>query len=533
MAIHRLSEIEDSRSVETPICIIGAGVAGLLAALRLARAGKRVVLLESGGHAFDEAVHALNELGPGAPYLREMTGRYRGLGGSSTRWGGRMIPISTAETRDRPHLGLAGWASPYGTLAPYRAEVERLMGLSQGSFEEEALNVLDPSGAFLRGHPDFVCRWQKWPAFARCNLANALAEEIGRAATLKIWLDATVTDFAFDTGRGGLTGLVARSLNGRSLSIKADEVVLACGAIENTRLLLWLDAQSGGRAFERTDVLGRYFCDHLNVDLGSISRRDPAATNRLFGYRFAGGTRRSWHLELSPQAQREDAVASAFAYVHMDLDRSVLSTVKRLARELQRRSLDISAKDALELSQNIGVMARSAYWRYGRNQLFVPPDVDLRLHLCLEQTPDYDNRIALSDETDAFGVPRAALRWSLKPADERTFRAAVGRLKGYWNDAGFERVCPVSWTEPGGDPTGNLAGRAEDYAHPSGSARMGTDPRLSIVGPDFRCHHVGNLSVLGAATFASAGSANPTMTIMQQALYFSDALLNRDEALAA
>lgn len=533
MPIHRLSEIEGRLSVEAPICIVGAGVAGLLAALRLARAGKRVILLESGGQSFDEAVHALNELAPGVPYAREMTGRYRGLGGSSTRWGGRMIPISAAETKDRPHLGLSGWALPYGALSPYRSEVEGMMGLSSGSFEEEALNELDPAGSFLRGHPDFVCRWQKWPAFARCNLANTLADEIASARTLEIWLDATVTDFVLDEANGRLKSLVARSLDDRVLSVTADDFVVACGTIETTRMLLWLDARSGGRAFERTDVLGRYFQDHLNVDLGGISRDDPVATNRLFGYRFAGGTRRSWHLELSPQAQREDAVASAFAYVHMDLDRSVLSTVKRMARDLQRRNLDISAKDALMLSRNVGVIVQSAYWRYGKRQLFVPQDVDLRLHLCIEQTPDYDNRVVLSGETDRLGVPRAQLRWSPKPADERTFRAAVGRLAGYWRDAGFDRICPVAWTSPGGDRRAGLASRAEDYAHPSGSARMGTDPRSSIVGPDLRCHHVPNLSVAGAATFPSAGSANPTMTIMQQALFLGDALLNCEKALAA
>lgn len=533
MPIHNLSEIESRRSVHAPICIVGAGVAGLLAGLRLAHAGRRVVLIESGGRAFDEAVHKLNELGSGAPYAREMTGHYRGLGGSSTRWGGRMIPISAAETMDRPHLGLSGWAMPYGALAPYRAVAERLMELSPGSFEEEALNALDPAGVFPRGHADFVCRWQKWPSFARCNLATALADEIERADTLEIWLDATVTDFTFDAAEGRLTGVTARSLNGRVLSLTADDFILACGTIESTRLLLWLDRQSGERAFERTDVLGRYFQDHLNVDLGEISRRNGDATNRLFGYRFAGGTRRSWHLELSPEAQRTDSVASAFAYVHMDLDRSVLSTVKRMARELQRRSLDISAKDALTLSQNLGVMVRSAYWRYGRRQLFVPQDVSLRLHLCVEQTPDRHNRILLSDETDRLAIPKAQLNWSPKPADERTFRAAVGRLADYWRDAGFEKICPVDWICVDGDRAGDFAGRAEDYAHPSGSARMGHDPRMSIVGPDLRCHHVPNLSVVGAATFPSAGSANPTMTIMQQALHLSDAFLSAGKALAA
>ena len=41
------------------------------------------------------------------------------------------------------------------------------------------------------------------------------------------------------------------------------------------------------------------------------------------------------------------------------------------------------------------------------------------------------------------------------------------------------------------------------------------------------------VQVAGAATFPSAGSANPTMSIMQQALWLADALLNSEKALAA
>lgn len=523
-----LSKTERGRSVRAPVCVIGAGVAGLLLARRIAQSGRRVVVLESGGLAFDDAIHRLNALDTEIRYAREMTGRYRGLGGSSTQWGGRMIPISAHEMGDRPHVGLSRWALPAGALFPYRTEIERLMGIGPGSFEEEALDALDPGGDFPRGDPDFVCRWQKWPSFARCNLANVLKEDIARLGELEIWLEATVHGFELDTGSGALRGVTARSLNGRALTVHAEEFVFAAGTIETTRLLLWLDAQSGRRAFERTQVLGRYFQDHLNVDLGSISRKDAAVTNRLFGYRFHGATRRSLHLELSPQAQRKAGVSSAFVYVHMDLEASVMATVKKVARGLQHGELALSGSDVLGLSRNAGVIARSAYWRYARRQLFVPADVPLRPQVCIEQAPAWENRITLSADADQIGLPKARLSWGPTPADERTFRVTVDRLAAYWRRSGFERICPIVWA-----PESDFVSRAEDYAHPSGTARMGHDPTQSIVGGDLRCHHVRNLSVVGAATFPSAGSANPTMTIMQHALYLGDRLRKAATAEAA
>jgi choline dehydrogenase-like flavoprotein len=56
---------------------------------------------------------------------------------------------------------------------------------------------------------------------------------------------------------------------------------------------------------------------------------------------------------------------------------------------------------------------------------------------------------------------------------------------------------------------------------------MGLDPSESVVGPDLRTHNVENLSVASASTFPTAGSANPTYTIIQLALRAADAISKR------
>lgn len=500
------------------VCIIGAGVAGLLIACNLARRGIRVIVLESGKASFDTSIHDLSALHePPQNYTRAMTGHYRALGGSSTQWGGRMIPISSHERDERPYLDLPAWPLTSSVLDRYRQEVEQLMGIDEGSFEETALENLDPGLAFPRNQEDFTCRWAKWPPFWRCNLANLLKKQINNLKDLQIVLEATVCDFDVDREKGQLRSVIARSLNGRSLKVAAHHFILAAGTIETTRLMLWMDRRSSERAFESTSVLGRYFQDHIDVDVGRISRRELGVTNRLFGYHFRGTTRRSLHLELSKASQRAEEVGSAFAYMHMDLSDSGLEKVKKVARGLQRGRIEATAPEVFSLAREIGLIGRSAYWRYARRQLFIPKDVRMHMHVCLEQMPDWSNRITLGPENDPLGLPRAHLKWEPRAADERTFRATVRRLSNYWQSSGFERVCPIEWAQA--DPGGNFFSRVNDYAHPSGTIRMGADPSRSIVGADLRCHHVPNLSVVGAAVFPSAGSANPTMTIMQLALH--------------
>ena len=54
--------------------------------------------------------------------------------------------------------------------------------------------------------------------------------------------------------------------------------------------------------------------------------------------------------------------------------------------------------------------------------------------------------------------------------------------------------------------------------HHIGTARMGIDPRSSVVDADCRVHSVRNLFVAGSAVFPTSSQANPTLTLVALAL---------------
>ena len=517
------SSTEAFIQINAEYCVIGGGMAGLFIARRLAKAGRRVVVLESGKAAFEEQSHALNAIvDVHGRYSRALDGRYRGLGGSSSRWGGRLVPIYGEDCAPRPHLNLPGWPFPHAQLERYQEEIETVFGLPHGPFGVEALHDLGLDSAFSSADPDFTGRMAKWINYRQCNLATVWRAELERLDALDIWLDATVTAFDFDTAQSRLKAVEARSFNGQTVRVTADRVVLAAGTIESTRLLLWLDAQTGGHAFAGSTALGRYFQDHLKAEVATVGRRDLTMGNRLFGYHYVDGARRSLHLDFTTRAQRETDSTSAFVYAAMDLSNSRLSRIKTVARGIQRGQVGI--KDLGALVGELPLVARSAFWRLTKHQVYMPSSVRLGLQIAIEQRPDWDNQITLSAELDTMGMPKAAVHWRPRAADEQTFRSVAERLRSYWTRSHFDDDYPLDWLVDETSPMGFTA-LAEAYAHPSGSARMGTNPKDSVVGPDLVCHGVGNLSVASAAVFPSAGSANPTLTILQLALRHADHLL--------
>jgi choline dehydrogenase-like flavoprotein len=478
-------------------------------------------VVESGGETVTEEVGRLNEIDDATGrYTRATTGRYRGLGGSSSRWGGRLIPVSRHDTSARPYISSPAWPFPIEELSQYEEEIESLFQVSPGSYEDIPSEQEAEQRAFPKDDRSILPRWAKCPNFKNCNLATLLADELRTSDRMEIWLEATVCDFELDRDAGRLVGITARDFSGHVLRVRADRFVIAAGGIEATRLLLLLDEVSQNRAFERCEVLGKFFQDHLKAEVATISRRDPSVTNRLFGYRFVDGTRRDLHLELPAAVQERDRVASAFGYVAMDLADSPLSDLKKLAQGLQRREFD--AKAVSRASRNIGLLTKTAWWRIVENRLFVPADVDLRLMVCVEQLPHAQNRIGLSAKRDRLGNRLARFEWTPTQSDEETFRSAIAAIRAFWAAAGFDRRCPLEWQPCAVDASQPVISRAEACAHPSGSTRMGVEPVGSVVGPDLHCHAVPNVAVVGASVFPTAGSANPTLTIMELAYWLAD-----------
>ena len=117
-------------------------------------------MLESGSLRFDPQIHALNEIDdPDRLYSRALTGRYRGLGGSSSRWGGRMIPISPADSGHRQHIAQPEWPISQNVLDGYGPELEALFSVGHDSFDE--IDSITPglSGLLTTDGEDFKARW--------------------------------------------------------------------------------------------------------------------------------------------------------------------------------------------------------------------------------------------------------------------------------------------------------------------------------------------------------------------------------------
>jgi choline dehydrogenase-like flavoprotein len=133
-----------------------------------------------------------------------------------------------------------------------------------------------------------------------------------------------------------------------------------------------------------------------------------------------------------------------------------------------------------------------------------------------ECLPYKNNRCSINkDVADVFGIPvlHFDIAWG---ENEKTMIRDMAVTAGEMLEAGGARNVR----------TFALEDRVPGYSiHEMGTARMGSDPKTSVLNQFQQAHDVKNLFVMDAAGFPSGGCQNPTLTIMAVAVRSTDYLM--------
>jgi choline dehydrogenase-like flavoprotein len=489
--------------IEADVLVIGAGIAGLILACELAKKGIKTVVLESGGRHQEGETHPLNEvIVRGDRYSGAEAGRFRCLGGTSTRWGGAMIPFLPEDMPPDATSFSPGWgAVTYDEVMRYLPQAEQLFRLPEDGY-----------GA--PGAPDlaeYAARLAKWPKFTLRNVATLLRDTIDSPSGPLIWLNATAAVFEVEEGER-LKAVKAKAPNGGWLKVSAGITVIASGAIESTRLLLLLDRDAGERVFAPDGILGRYFYDHLSATAAGIFPKDVRRFSRLFGFRFERNIMRSLRYELTNPVLRRDSLPGAFFHVAFVADESSgFAGLRDVMRKLQRRTLP-GAKEMTRLVMGSRWLAQAVWWRYAERRLLAPAGTAFELIQVIEQDPCRDNRISLSsNRADAFGCPLAVIDWRVTNRDLSNFANVTESFLQNWNASSLAGIAEAV-RRPLDDEAGEMI--AGGIYHPGGSIRIGRGPHDGVVSGDLKTFRVPNVRVVSTAVFPNGGTANPTLMLM-------------------
>jgi glucoside 3-dehydrogenase (cytochrome c) catalytic subunit len=436
--------------------------------------------------------------------------RGRQVGGKTFCWARQSYRYSDYEFKAASRDGYEqDWPFSYRDLEPYYDRVESFIGVS-GS--REGIEQM-PDGKFLpplrlscgallakqiiekkfgwRVMPDRVANLtvphNGRPACHYCNECqrgcytasyfNSPAVTLPAAARtgrLTLISDAVVSHLIMnDRGKSDGACYIERTTR-LEREARAKVIVLAASALESTRILL----NSASRRFpngvgNQNGVLGHYLMDHFTLEgAGGIlpalksSRREPTGNPAGFlipKYVNTGSNRNKQFL----RGYRFDGDASQSVYEHA-------FGIAGFGRDFRRRVQQ-------EIPYYFGVTAQG------------------------ECVPRPDNYVALDREKkDAWGIPVLHIHASYGE-NER------GMAKAMRQDV-LEILDAMKLESPA--PPRDAISVFGKNIHECGTARMGNDPKTSVLNRFNQVHDVKNVFVTDGACFVTQGCYEPTLTIM-------------------
>jgi len=123
-----------------------------------------------------------------------------------------------------------------------------------------------------------------------------------------------------------------------------------------------------------------------------------------------------------------------------------------------------------------------------------------------ECLPQERNCVTLADEHDQYGLPIPRVTFSYCDNDKRLIRHSLGFMR--------QALQAVDATE--------IWDETDDTCHLNGTARMGDDPRSSVVNADCRSWDIPNLWICDGSVFPTVGGVNPSLTIQAIACRTAD-----------
>ena len=554
--------IEDARNLpqgallKADLCILGGGAAAIALAVEYIKSGHTVILVPGGGpgQTADGIDLYRGSVSPQGSHEPLEENRLRMWGGTTTVWGGRCVPFDPIDFQERPWIPDVGWPIKYEDVQEYVARATEL--------SEAGEAVFDARVAFPDTHPEIIRgfddgRIVSWPLerwSIPTNFAKRYSGELEQSPYVRVLLHSHGIHLQLDAEGRRVTHVVAACDPNRQFRICAQNVVVACGALENARLLLASNDVLTKGIGNCHDLVGRYYQSHRFGVCGHAELTIPLED---FIYDFEKDAqavycrRRFW---LTPEAQKAQKINNVVGFFfrsvtntseHRNAMVSVIMIVKtviggakkgpkRLLGILraQRRELAshlcIVVKDGPSIFVQLGAVIYTRFFQKRRLPMVLPPKHSKRFPLFYqtEHAPLYESRVMLDQSSkDDFGMPRINVQIKFSEIDHRTVRTFIGIFKERLESSGLGTFHMSKDEEKAMEyPESQIF---NSNAHNIGTTRMSDSPERGVVNADCKVYGVDNLYIAGSSVFPTSSHANPTLMIIALALRLSTHLVNK------
>lgn len=514
--------IPDGTVIDTDVCIVGAGAAGITLGLELDGKPFRVTLLEAGNKTYSRSgqrLYAGSSSGLALP--PPSSARLRYFGGSTNSWAGLCRPLDPLDFERRDWIPNSGWPIAERDLRPYYARAAARIGLPDTCFDAGHWAGKD-------GRPLLALAPERFHSGVTqvrpTRFGEAHRDALARSRNVTCHLDSSVVDIVVGAHDDRVREVAAVTASGARIRVRARCFVLACGGVENARLLLNADGVRPAGLGNGHGNVGRYFMEHRVSWPGLLELHGPGEALWFYTrHSLPSGERIEGSLRLAPDLTRRERILNT----HFNLEPF------SKAQTRGSRSFGV-LKDGMrqvlrggDMVTDIGYHVRNIVRDFDclvetklRKLFRIDRDASLWLIKAeVEQAPIPDSRVTLTREVDALGLRRVDLHWRMSEIDRHSVRRSIELLGEELERLGIGRARVAMSDEANG------WSRCDHWGHHHcGTTRMSERPQDGVVDAKGRVHELANLYIAGNSVFPTEGTATPTFAMIALSIRLAEHL---------
>lgn len=521
--------VEHNVTIESEICIVGAGAAGITIAREFLDSDPRVSLIESGGLDYDEETQAIYKGDNiGREYYDLDVSRLRFFGGTTNHWAGWCTPLTTVDFNPRSWIPDSGWPFGLTEMERYYRRAETICEIE--SFDRDIHHWEQRSAAAQLPLDKASFRTKIYQLSPPTLFGQKYRQELSISQNINVFLKANLLEIELSDLASEVTSLLVTTLEGKTQRHRAKVYVLCCGGIENPRLLLLSNGVQEAGIGNHYGNVGRYFMEHPRFHSGVVMLSDPHINMDLYDNTrdttFVGA------LSASEAIQRREHLSNGSLLLEPswgDHDPSKIHEEAKGVRSLKYLlGHDVKTEEQDDLFDHIRNIISDADDIYdiffaiifGRRSYERSNEIThIDVKCVWEQTPNRESRVSLANDRDQFGQNKVRLKWSLSPIDKESVLRTHELLAAELGRTGIGRLRIDLADDNSTWPRGLGGGR-----HHMGTTRMHRDPKKGVVDENCRVYGVSNLFIAGSSVFPTGGADTPTITIVALALKLADHL---------